>query len=211
LADKYILALETSSSICGAAIVRNNDLLSIKEKNVSRKHAELLPDFTKASLNNINMRIDDIDAIAVSIGPGSFTGLRIGLGFAKGIAYAKTLPIIPVPSLLSLAFSLKSYEPKQGISHSHSRKVFYQTFEWVDNIPRVNEKARVVEIDDYIININKGFQYNCENIMDGIQGIETAKPSSAHIGKLGFIYFDDWVVKKPYNLVPNYIAPFEIK
>ena len=116
MTDKFILALETSSSICGASILLNDELLSIEEKNTSRQHAELLPDLTRASLKNINKTLDDINAIAISIGPGSFTGLRVGLGFAKGIAYAKTLPIIPVSSLLSLAYSLK---------RESQNKVFY--------------------------------------------------------------------------------------
>ena len=86
----------------------------------------------QAALDKANKILDDIDAIENGIGPGSFTGLRVGLGFAKGLAYSKSLPIIPVPSMLSLAFSLKN-EPKQGILHSHGNKIFFQTFGWVDN------------------------------------------------------------------------------
>ena len=128
MSSKYILAIETSSSICGVAVIHNKEVLSIEEKDVRRKHAELLPDLTKSSLNNIKITLDDIDAIAISIGPGSFTGLRIGLGFSKGIAYAKNLPIIPVPSMLSLAYSLREYEPKQGILLSHATKYFFRLF-----------------------------------------------------------------------------------
>ena len=83
MSSKYILAIETSSSICGVAVIHNNEVLSIEEKDVRRKHAELLPGLTKSSLNKIRITLDDIDAIAISIGPGSFTGLRIGLGFQK--------------------------------------------------------------------------------------------------------------------------------
>ena len=89
----------------------------------------------KTALDNANKTLDDIDAIAISIGPGSLQGLRVGLGFAKGLAYSKSLPIVPVPSMLSLAFSLRKYEPKQGILHSHGNKIFFQTFGWENNIP----------------------------------------------------------------------------
>ena len=209
--DKFILALETSSSICGVSILLNDELLSIEEKNTSRQHAELLPDLTKTSLKKINKTLDDINAIAISIGPGSFTGLRVGLGFAKGIAYAKTLPIIPVSSLLSLAYSLKREKPKQGILFSHARKVFYQTFSWRNSVPKINSEVTVAEIDDFIPRLEDGFQFNCENLLGESKGLKTAKPSSSNIGKLGSIYFHDWIVETPHTLVPNYIAPFKIK
>lgn len=206
---KYILALETSSSICSVAIAYNEEILSMEEKDVRRKHAELLPDLTKASLNNIKKTLDDIDAIAISIGPGSFTGLRIGLGFSKGIAYAKNLPIIPIPSMLSLAYSLRKYEPRQGILHSHARNIFFQTFRWKNNIPFPNEEVCVGEIDDYFNILSHGFHYNCENLLQNLKGLQIAKPSSSNIGKLASIYFEDLVVYEPYSLVPSYIAPFK--
>ena len=206
---KYILALETSSSICGASIIYNDEILSIEEKDVSRKHAELLPGLTKASLDNIDITLDDIDAIAISIGPGSFTGLRIGLGFSKGIAYAKNLPIIPVPSMLSLAYSLREYEPKQGFLHSHANKVFFQTFRWENNIPFPNKEPSVGEIDDYFQVLSHGFYYNCEDLLPNLKQLRLAKPSSSNIGQLASIHFEDLVVNEPYSLVPSYIAPFK--
>ena len=207
--SKYILAIETSSSICGVAIIHNKEVLSIEEKDVKRKHAELLPDLTKACLSNIKKTLDDINAIAISIGPGSFTGLRIGLGFSKGIAYAKNLPIIPVPSMLSLAFSLRKHEPKQGILHSHANKIFFQTFRWENNIPFPNKEPRIGEIDDYSQVLSNGFHYNCENLTPNLKRLQPANPSSSNIGKLASIFFEDLVVHQPHSLVPSYIAPFK--
>ena len=209
MSKKYILAIETSSSICGAAVIHNRKVLSIEEKDVRRKHAELLPGLTKSSLNKIKITLDDIDAIAISIGPGSFTGLRIGLGFSKGIAYAKNLPIIPVPSMLSLAYSLREYEPKQGILHSHANKVFYQTFRWENNIPFPNKEPCVGQIDEYFQVLSHGFYYNCEDLLPDLKQLRLAKPSSSSIGQLASIHFEDLVVNEPYSLVPNYIAPFK--
>ena len=209
MSSKYILAIETSSSICGVAIIHNNEVLSIEEKDVKQRHAELLPGLTKASLKNIKKTLDDIDAIAVSIGPGSFTGLRIGLGFSKGIAYAKNVPIIPIPSMLSLAFSLRKYEPKQGILHSHANKIFFQTFRWENNIPFLNEEPQVGEIDDYFQVLSNGFHYNCENLLPNLKQLDLANHSSSNIGQLASIYFEDLVVYEPHSLVPSYIAPFK--
>ena len=207
--NKYILSIETSSSVCGVSVVHNKEVLSIEEKNVGRKHAELIPGLTKASLNNIKITLDDIDAIAISIGPGSFTGLRIGLGFTKGIAYAKNLPIIPVPSMLSLAYSLREFEPKQGILHSHANKVFFQAFHWENNIPFPNKEPRVGEIDDYFQVLSHGFHYNCEDLIPNLKQLRLAKPSSSNIGQLASLHFEKLVVDEPYSLVPSYIAPFK--
>ena len=67
MSSKYILAIETSSSICGAAVIHNKEVLSIEEKDVRREHAELLPGLTKASLDNIDITLDDIDAVAIKL------------------------------------------------------------------------------------------------------------------------------------------------
>ena len=197
--------------ICGVAINKGNRILSNTEVLAERKHAEILPNLTEECFKKINHTINDIDAIAISIGPGSFTGLRGGLGFAKGLAYAKNLPIIPIPTLLSLAYSLRKYEPKQGIVYSHSKKVFYQKFKWSDNIPKTMEEPTVGEIDDYIFKLNNSFHYNCETIINSNNlPLMKATPSANNIGLLGSIYFDDWLLKEPYDLTPSYIAPFNI-
>ena len=203
------MAIETSSSICGVSILNDQEILGIEEKNVGKKHAELLPGVTKIVFDKVNMTLDDIDAIAISIGPGSFTGLRIGLGFAKGLAYSKSLPIVPVPSMLSLAFSLQKYEPKQGMLHSHANVIFFQTFDWVDNIPFSKEQPSLLKINDCIQSLSSGFHYKCENMLPDEKRIRTATHSSSNIGKLAFIYFNDFIVRKPHTLVPNYIAPFK--
>ena len=203
------MSIETSSSICGVSIIFDQKILGLEEKDVSKKHAELLPGITKAALDKANKTLDDIDAIAISIGPGSFTGLRVGLGFAKGLAYSKSLPIIPVPSMLSLAFSLRKYEPKEGMLHSHGNKIFFQTFDWKNNIPFSKKKPRLLEINDCVQSLSTGFHYKCENILPYGKRVKTATHSSSNIGKLACIYFDDLIVAKTHTLTPNYIAPFK--
>ena len=96
--SKLILSIESSSTICGVAVIEKGDILSLVEKSAYRKHAEILPEFIQIALEQSKKTVSDLDAIAVSIGPGSFTGLRIGLGMAKGLAYSHNLPIIPVPT-----------------------------------------------------------------------------------------------------------------
>jgi tRNA threonylcarbamoyladenosine biosynthesis protein TsaB len=99
-----ILAIETATDVCGVALVHEQKVVasqSVKEKNV---HSERLLPMVDAILSEASVAIDNVEAFAVSIGPGSFTGLRIGLSTAKGLALARRKPIIAVPTLDALAF-----------------------------------------------------------------------------------------------------------
>jgi tRNA threonylcarbamoyl adenosine modification protein YeaZ len=209
--SRIILSVETSSTICSTAIIENGEILSCVEEVCPREHIEKLPGFVKKAFDQSNKTVSNIDAIAVSIGPGSFTGLRIGLGFSKGMAFSRGLPIIPVPTMLSLAYSLKDKEPKNGILFSHSKKVFYQCFEWKNNIPSVKGNAIVTDIESIMEKEELDFHSNCERFFQDDVKIISASHSSRHIALLASKFYDDWLIKKPYELVPDYIAPFIIK
>jgi len=211
LKSRIILSVETSSTICSTAIIENGEILSCVEEVCPREHIEKLPGFVKKAFDQSNKTVSNIDAIAVSIGPGSFTGLRIGLGFSKGMAFSRGLPIIPVPTMLSLAYSLKDKEPKNGILFSHSKKVFYQCFEWKNNIPTVKSNAIVTDIESIMEKEEIDFHSNCERFFQDDVKIISTSHSSSHIALLASKFYDDWLIKKPYELVPDYIAPFIIK
>lgn len=206
--SKTILSIETSSNVCGIAITTGLELIAIKEDFNFRKHVEVLPSLYKNIMDESNFSLKKIDAIAVSIGPGSFTGLRIGLGFAKGIAYSHGLSIIPVPTFLSLAYSLKSIKPSSGIILSHGKKVFYQEFGWSKETPSPQLPPIVFDIDTVKNEKEIIFQSNCESILQSDSKIKKAVLTSENIGYLSNINFDNWRQDKPYQLVPDYIANF---
>jgi tRNA threonylcarbamoyladenosine biosynthesis protein TsaB len=85
-------------------VARDGVVLAEGSHHESRSHTASLPGLVARVLGDAGLRIDDVDALAVSIGPGSFTGLRVALGYAKGIAYAGGLSLIPVPTLEALAW-----------------------------------------------------------------------------------------------------------
>lgn len=98
-----ILAIETASNVCGVALVFGDKVVqevSINEKYV---HAEMLMRQVDTVLEQSHCRFEQVDGIAVSIGPGSFTGLRIGLSVAKGLSFAWDKRLVPVPTLFALA------------------------------------------------------------------------------------------------------------
>lgn len=99
-----ILAIETATDVCGVALVHGGAVVAqrtVSEKNV---HSEKLLPMVDDVLKESSLSLSVVDAIAVSIGPGSFTGLRIGLSTAKGLAVAQTKRVVPVPTLDALAF-----------------------------------------------------------------------------------------------------------
>ncbi len=99
------LAIDTSNSSGSIALMKKSELLFSSYFNIKITHSEtLMPEIDRA-LSLCNLSTENIDAIAIAIGPGSFTGLRIGLSTAKGIAYAHQLPIIPISSLKIVAMN----------------------------------------------------------------------------------------------------------
>ena len=209
--SNQILAIETSSYICGVSIFKNNEMVSLVQETVDRKHAEIIPLFIEKVVSDSGVSLSKLNAIAVSIGPGSFTGLRIGLGFAKGIAYANRLPIIPIPTMTAMAFGLKNQKPKKGISLSHSNKVFYQEYNWNNSFPNSMEKPIVDKFESIKQRISSDdlvFQWNCEKLLSCRNNFFHAAPSAENIGKLASIKFDDWKIHEPFYMVPEYIAPF---
>ena len=85
-------------------LASNGTVLAEAMHRESRAHAASLPVLVERVLADVGRRLEDVEAIAVSIGPGSFTGLRVGLAFAKGLAFAGGVPVVPVPTLEALAW-----------------------------------------------------------------------------------------------------------
>lgn len=99
-----ILCLETSTTNCSVSIGRGDSVLTLKEVNSKNfSHSEQLHTFIKDLLAEENLTPKDLNAISISKGPGSYTGLRIGVSAAKGLAYALDIPLISVSTLLCLA------------------------------------------------------------------------------------------------------------
>ncbi|MDE6513745.1 MAG: tRNA (adenosine(37)-N6)-threonylcarbamoyltransferase complex dimerization subunit type 1 TsaB [Muribaculaceae bacterium] len=98
-----IINIETSTEACSVALTGDCALLANYEERSGRKHAEVLSGFIKEALAEARRQERKIEAVAVSIGPGSYTGLRIGLSEAKGLAYALDVPLIGVKTLEIMA------------------------------------------------------------------------------------------------------------
>ncbi len=98
-----ILNIETSTEVCSVALARDGRVINHRENLAGQNHAGLLTLFINELLNDPNLGKAKIEAVAVSGGPGSYTGLRIGVSVAKGICYALQLPLITITSLEAMA------------------------------------------------------------------------------------------------------------
>jgi len=110
-----ILNLETATTVCSVSLANDGVLLSLKEQNGDYSHAENLTLFIENVLEQANVKLSDIDAIAVSKGPGSYTGLRIGVSVAKGLCYALNKPLISVSTLKHISLSVSENLKSQGV------------------------------------------------------------------------------------------------
>ncbi len=113
-----ILNLETATTVCSVALAKDGHLLAFKEQNGDYSHAENLTLFIEDVFQQAKIKLRDVDAIAVSKGPGSYTGLRIGVSTAKGLCYSLNKPLIAINTLehLSLSVSKKISSQIQGLT-----------------------------------------------------------------------------------------------
>ncbi len=97
-----ILLIETGTDICSVGIARDGELLSLRESDRGRDHARQVAAFVDEALEEMGLQPEALDAVAVGKGPGSYTGLRIGVSFAKGLCYGIGRPLIAIGSLDAL-------------------------------------------------------------------------------------------------------------
>jgi len=98
-----ILNIETATSMCSVSLALDGKILSLQENNEGQSHARVLTTLISKCLTSAKKNMTDLEAISVSKGPGSFTGLRIGVASAKGLCYALNIPMLSVNTLQSMA------------------------------------------------------------------------------------------------------------
>lgn len=153
-----ILNLETATTNCSVSIAKEGRILAIKEHDTPNySHSEQLHVFIQEVLKEVNIDASELDAIAVSKGPGSYTGLRIGVSAAKGLCFALDIPLISIATLSSMAAQVISSDIDYIIPVLDARRmeVYSAIFDNDKNEVRATE-AEIIEENSFSEYLEKG-------------------------------------------------------
>lgn len=115
-----ILGIETATEVCSVSLMRDGNIIALKESSGNNEHSQLLTTFIQEVINESGIVPVKLDAVAVSQGPGSYTGLRIGVSAAKGLCYSLDLPLISVGTLKAMAWRMISGTTDRSYSDNNT-------------------------------------------------------------------------------------------
>lgn len=220
-----ILGIDTATDICGIALTEDKTLITEFRSNIKRAHAEKIIAAIDRVLGDVHLKINEIDGIAISIGPGSFTGLRIGLAAVKGLALATSLPVVAVPSLDALAFQAFFWrEQICPLVKAQADEAYAALFHFQNGLLMQDSDYQLVTLDalHHLINqktliLNIGMK-NLPDFITGklIEFVEVAPPefsmtSGYIVAMLGREKFARQQIADIEMLEPFYLKDFKVK
>jgi tRNA threonylcarbamoyladenosine biosynthesis protein TsaB len=212
--DKPILAIETSDKLCGSAVYFSDEKYSETVLMLKNSHSEKIFNSIDVSLNQIGIELKDCGVIAVSSGPGSFTGLRIGLSSAKGLAMGSGLPIILVPTFEALAMELL-ISTKQGDEFVIANKVnveeiYFARFKNDGNIYKFVEDLKLIR-HEHLESHSEGALIFGNVTNPNLTIISKFAPSPKSIAQWCRKYGENLITFDYDYLEPSYLKSFTIK
>ena len=215
-----VLAIETSTVIRSVAIVGETGVRTMKSLPAGNEERDTLISDLETVLRESEVRPAELDAIAVSIGPGMFTGLRVGLAAAKGLAFAVRKPIVPVSSLEALAASLVAPGAVVwALLDARRGEVYGAAFRLTEGLPERLTEDRLGSVENVLAGCGGATCFigsGADRYRDRIGGIiasgarlmETG-PFAGAVGKIGLIRMKQAPPADPASLVPVYLRPLQ--
>ncbi|MGC9365137.1 MAG: tRNA (adenosine(37)-N6)-threonylcarbamoyltransferase complex dimerization subunit type 1 TsaB [Fidelibacterota bacterium] len=209
-----ILGIDTSTDNCSVGLVTDGEIVARNAqigRSMASEHLLVLVD----EMLKKTVPMEAIDAIAISIGPGSYTGLRIGLATAKGLAYPRKLPLLPVPTMTILERAARQTIDSDlvVVIKSHRDLAYHTLF----------QKDQNMDIDSMVIGYDTfadiyrryGNRYpiiSPSDIRDNVLRIDkTVYPEGDIAALLGFHHYSRLTVRNREELEPLYLSEFEVK
>lgn len=202
-----LLAVETAYDVCGVALVSRDRILGLEESIAPRRHIELLAPAVERLMATARVGWEDLAGIAVSAGPGSFTGLRIGMSYVKGLAWGTNQPVYAVPTLPSLMIDEEVDPPHWIAAWSHRERIFAQRREIGGRFGEITSMDWQTFAAQAAGDAVAG--YGLERFLpaEGITFVP-ACPSAVKVGKFALTQ-DLQPTSDLDNLVPNYLHEFQ--
>jgi tRNA threonylcarbamoyladenosine biosynthesis protein TsaB len=183
-----ILQIETATQVCSVALAVNGETIALKEEKAQNIHAASLTLFIDEVMKTAKLKYTDLDAIAVSKGPGSYTGLRIGVSTAKGLCFALDKPLIGINTLQMMANGFLAQHPNYGglvcpMIDARRMEVFTAVFNnKLHEVASVN--AKIIDEKSFVLELDSNY---LTFIGDGAAKCETTLDSqNAHFSTLNF-------------------------
>ncbi|SDQ26984.1 tRNA (adenosine(37)-N6)-threonylcarbamoyltransferase complex dimerization subunit type 1 TsaB [Flagellimonas zhangzhouensis] len=211
-----ILNLETATTNCSVSISKDNEIVVLKENNAaSYSHSEQLHVFIKEALDEASLSFSDLDAVAISKGPGSYTGLRIGVSAAKGLCFSLEIPLISIPTLQSMALQVDAQPDELVIPVLDARRMEVYSCVYDSNNEEVRETlAEIIDENTFqeyaserkVYIVGSGAE-KCRGVLQHPHFIfdESVVPSAKEMAQLAFQkysaqQFEDVAYFEPYYL-----------
>jgi len=217
-----LLALETATLAGGAALLDDGRLVGESRLNIALTHSERLMAVVDRLLQDCAWDVADLDALAVSIGPGSFTGLRVGAATAKGLALALEIPVAPVPTLDALAATLPFADaPVYPLLAARRGEVYCSLYRWTGVVMErqwdylaLPPEAAAARLDAPVIVLGDGVaacRLYLARLGPGLREAEPVHslPSPAVVGALGHAILAAGGGIPAERLTPLYLRPSE--
>lgn len=219
-----LLNLETATTVCSASLSEQGRLLALRELDQGFTHAENLHAFIRDILSEANISPGQLNGIAVSKGPGSYTGLRIGVSAAKGLAYALGIPLISLDTLQVMSCGAQSLVPDESVFYCpmiDARRmevytcVYNTALEQVQPIEAMivdEESIRVFSNYKKIVFFGDGMP-KCRDLLSRLPGagfIDNGFPSARYMCQLAHNKFTAGSVENVAYFEPFYLKDFLI-
>lgn len=218
-----ILSLETSTQVCSAALHENGRLLITNEVHVEHSHASKLACLVDSMLKVTERRPGQLEAVAVSAGPGSYTGLRIGASTAKGLSFGLEIPLISVGTLELMAFQMRSYNTSQGFMCPmiDARRMEVYCLIMNEEMERVSPvEAKIVDADSFLEFLNSRTvtffgdgASKCKEVIThkNARFVEGVYPRASSLGEIAHQYRMSQKFEDVTRFEPYYVKAFEAK
>ena len=215
----YILNIETSTKACSVALHKNGELIVYREDVTTNfSHSEKLLKFISKLFSDARLSLSDIDAIAVSMGPGSYTGLRIGVSTAKGLCYGLDIPLISISTLKSMSFGM-ALEIKADLycpMIDARRMEVYSAFFDINNTEVRKIQADIIDENSYKKELEKKvvfFGDGSEKLIEKIKDknaifVSDIHPSAKNMGLLSYQKFTKSLFEDLAYFEPFYLKDF---